>query len=109
MESRVIVLTNYSYSSAEFKTLFCRVHGGPIGFDAVPCTLLSEGDPPPLVYFLQQRSQPPRDNLSFRSPGLKVPGELVTEALIALIGPIKTRDSVTTKQKNLFAALFSIV
>ena len=85
---------------------FVSLHGGLVGFDAIPWTLLSEGDPPCLFSTAEvsnlkgsSESHAQLSHAFFRlisaSWDQGFPGKLVTEALIGLIGPIKSQDSVT--------------
>ena len=70
------------------------LHGGPVGFDSLPWTLLSSENPPALFSKTELdrlHALPPSSYSVFRlvspSGDQGFPGTLTTEVLVALIGP----------------------
>ncbi len=73
----------------------CPLHGGPIGFDSLPWTLLSADTPPTLFSKAELGHFPGDENGShaiFRlvspSGDQGYPGELTIEVLISLLAPV---------------------
>ncbi|KAF8805389.1 galactose mutarotase-like protein [Phlegmacium glaucopus] len=98
-----------SFTALSNENELVSLHGGPVGFDAVPWTLLSEGDHPTLFSAAEVSNLTPSESTVpsyafFRlisvSGDQGFPGKLVIEALIALIGPVMPQGSVTTSAED---------